>query len=114
MSIYLVLCLCVFSFCFLKRNTAYELPISGWSSDVCSSHLRRMSWMILLSVADCGRAVMIYCYNFNPGERRRRALVGPHGPLVDKAGAWRGQGSEERRVGKESVSTCRSRRYRYN
>src|SRR3546814_3374777 len=28
-------------FCFYKQNTAYELRISDWSSDVCSSDLQR-------------------------------------------------------------------------
>src|SRR3546814_5189081 len=32
----LVVCLCVF---IVKQNTAYELRISDWSSDVCSSDL---------------------------------------------------------------------------
>src|SRR3546814_4660577 len=27
------------SFCFFKQNTAYEMRISDWSSDVCSSDL---------------------------------------------------------------------------
>src|SRR3546814_10148671 len=33
--------LCVFFF--FKRKTAYEMLISDWSSDVCSSDLRRRS-----------------------------------------------------------------------
>src|SRR3546814_18255441 len=39
-----MLCLCIFvySFFFFKQKTAYEMRISDWSSDVCSSdlHLR--------------------------------------------------------------------------
>src|SRR3546814_8421950 len=31
--------LCVFSFFFFKQKTAYEMRISDWSSDVCSSDL---------------------------------------------------------------------------
>src|SRR3546814_4210548 len=30
---------CVFLFFFFKQNTAYEMRISDWSSDVCSSDL---------------------------------------------------------------------------
>src|SRR3546814_3093680 len=30
-------------FCFFKQKTAYEMRISDWSSDVCSSDLRRFS-----------------------------------------------------------------------
>src|SRR3546814_1115049 len=32
--------LCVFYFFFFKQKTAYEIRISDWSSDVCSSDLR--------------------------------------------------------------------------
>src|SRR3546814_5311769 len=35
-----VLCACYVDFCFFKQNTAYEMRISDWSSDVCSSDLR--------------------------------------------------------------------------
>src|SRR3546814_9821941 len=31
---------CVFTFFFFKQKTAYEMRISDWSSDVCSSDLR--------------------------------------------------------------------------
>src|SRR3546814_4378089 len=36
LSCYLVCC-----FCFFKQKTAYEMRISDWSSDVCSSDLER-------------------------------------------------------------------------
>src|SRR3546814_3503460 len=32
-------CLCFFFFFFFKQKTAYEMRISDWSSDVCSSDL---------------------------------------------------------------------------
>src|SRR3546814_7808127 len=32
--------LCVIVICFFKQKTAYEMRISDWSSDVCSSDLR--------------------------------------------------------------------------
>src|SRR3546814_14921035 len=32
--------MCVFLFFFFKQKTAYEMRISDWSSDVCSSDLR--------------------------------------------------------------------------
>src|SRR3546814_8636094 len=32
---------CVFSFFFFKQKTAYEMRISDWSSDVCSSDLEK-------------------------------------------------------------------------
>src|SRR3546814_10203293 len=38
--LYLILFfLCVFFFFFFKQKTAYEMRISDWSSDVCSSDL---------------------------------------------------------------------------
>src|SRR3546814_1653751 len=36
------MCLCVFVFFFFKQKTAYEMRISDWSSDVCSSDLVRL------------------------------------------------------------------------
>src|SRR3546814_1664856 len=36
----MIACLCVFFF-FFKQKTAYEMRISDWSSDVCSSDLSR-------------------------------------------------------------------------
>src|SRR3546814_8247660 len=44
-----VVCVCVygsdcFLFFFFKQKTAYEMRISDWSSDVCSSDLEDISW----------------------------------------------------------------------
>src|SRR3546814_9540117 len=36
-----MLCYCVFLFFFFKQKTAYEMRISDWSSDVCSSDLEQ-------------------------------------------------------------------------
>src|SRR3546814_4396824 len=33
------MCVCIFLFFFFKQKTAYEMRISDWSSDVCSSDL---------------------------------------------------------------------------
>src|SRR3546814_7055523 len=67
-------------FFFFKQKTAYEMRISDWSSDVCSSDLRRRSACPTPISSPRG---------WNRGRSPRR--------------------SEERRVGKECVSTCRSR-----
>src|SRR3546814_2270317 len=40
-SIVIILLFCCFFFFFFKQKTAYEMRISDWSSDVCSSDLRR-------------------------------------------------------------------------
>src|SRR3546814_2165204 len=57
MWFYLVSCLvsliCLLYFFFFKQKTAYEMRISDWSSDVCSSdlqHLRRGAVEIDLAV----------------------------------------------------------------
>src|SRR3546814_226562 len=46
-----VVCCCVFVF---KQKTAYEMRISDWSSDVCSSDLRMLSMRITREVTDSG------------------------------------------------------------
>src|SRR3546814_5414843 len=84
-----MVCFLLFFF-FFKQKTAYEMRISDWSSDVCSSDLLH-AVLQFLPVDDVVAAAA-------PGiEQPRRH---------PRAGRWR---SEERRVGKECVSTCRSR-----
>src|SRR3546814_4132656 len=44
----------LFGFVFLKQKTAYEMRISDWSSDVCSSDLERVSiWFETLVQGPC-------------------------------------------------------------
>src|SRR3546814_3136433 len=96
---------------FFKQKTAYEMRISDWSSDVCSSDL------------DPGTVSL---------DRQHQAAT--HGDAVDMNGTGAADAmlaaemrtgqtqlvaqeidrSEERRVGKECVSTCRSRWSPYN
>src|SRR3546814_7916447 len=87
---------------FFKQNTAYDMLISDWSSDVCSSDLRRfLSEKTDLKSDDPPQA-------FAAGFARielRVADAGVGGDVVNHAGVR----SEERRVGKECVSTCRYR-----
>src|SRR3546814_17740904 len=84
-----------FIFFFFKQKTAYEMRISDWSSDVCSSDLPRH----LRHARRAGRTDLL----LRPGQRP----AGDHHlhPRQHTLGADR---SEERRVGKECVSTCRS------
>src|SRR3546814_14369434 len=97
-------CVCFF----FKHKTAYEMRISDWSSDVCSSDLRvhRRQGRRLLGGrqplvgghhAGLRRWVQVLVADLEPGGRRRK-------PRLE-----RGKRSEERRVGKECVSKCRSR-----
>src|SRR3546814_20473561 len=82
----------VCSFFFFKQKTAYEMRISDWSSDVCSSDLALAhitgdkGLASVVGYAGSGKSAML-------GVARDDAAVS----------------SEERRVGKECVSTCRSR-----
>src|SRR3546814_1982907 len=81
---------------FFKQKTAYEMRISDWSSDVCSSDLgsafERVSAFQFGFTDGAGS-----CATMDPAEiKQRRGDL----PVLR---------SEERRVGKECVSTCRSR-----
>src|SRR3546814_2183603 len=92
------LSLSVCSVFFFKQKTAYEVRISDWSSDVCSSDL---------GAAQRGRtAEGASGRHAGPCQCRRPRLC-PHHPFLH--GDGRSARSEERRVGKECVSTCRSR-----
>src|SRR3546814_20651433 len=105
---YLTLCFCllVLFFFFFKQKTAYEMRISDWSSDVCSSDLRRGQALVPPACArypeDSERAA----------SRRRRRQDRPiclrdAGSHARRHGCGRRSG--ERRGGKVCVSTCRSR-----
>src|SRR3546814_16851113 len=104
---------------FFKQKTAYEMRISDWSSDVCSSDLpragrqRRRSFARDLSVVDHElppfrpahpaferdvRDARDRGQCLTAKAQRRHQIDGVVGPLS----------SEERRVGKGCVSTCRS------
>src|SRR3546814_3253611 len=87
----------LFSFCF-KRHTAYEVRISDWISDVFSS---------VLSFASPGSTMAMTAASGlarTPAAMPAPARVSSSGEMGLIAGAAR---SEERRVGKECVGTCR-------
>src|SRR3546814_5300601 len=109
MFLFLIIC---FLFFFFKQKTAYEMRISDWSSDVCSSDL------------------LAQCQGWHLGRRNPQPHAAHHaepcggvphrgnperGREENPRGAcWLRRRSEERRVGKECVSTCRSRWYPYH
>src|SRR3546814_20346077 len=119
-------CLNVFFF-FFKQKTAYEMRISDWSSDVCSSDLRLLAQSRLFRHGAARLRIALRHQRIAAGQlvafpilfRRQAvsgqmALQGLVGPAVDQAEDAIGRGeaparSDERRVGKECVSTCRSR-----
>src|SRR3546814_5706727 len=82
-------------FFFFKQKTAYEMRISDWSSDVCSSDLQQPSFF---SKKPIGKN------EFFLEIKKSYALKALQQNI--KNTVFR---SEERRVGKECVSTCRSR-----
>src|SRR3546814_4688239 len=83
----ILLCMVFF---FFKQKTAYEMRISDWSSDVCSSDLEGASVVSARAAkrSDIGRATIL--------------------GFITALGVYVFVRSEERRVGKECVSTCRS------
>src|SRR3546814_8462952 len=97
--------MCGVLFFFFKQKTAYEMRISDWSSDVCSSDLlllaalgvRELSHSFGVPLAELCRARRVL--------RQACRLVGAHSGHVAQLVLR----SDERRVGKECVSTCRSR-----
>src|SRR3546814_5507076 len=81
-------------FFFFKQKTAYEMRISDWSSDVCSSDLGEQRQAVGILRA-------------RPA-RQHDDEIGDMAVHDEGFGAVQPR-SEERRVGKECVSTCRSR-----
>src|SRR3546814_7876206 len=87
-----------FFFFFFKQKTAYEMRISDWSSDVCSSDL-------------AGRQLLVEPGSVEVGCPGALAIAAGKAPrLVERQMAWMGA----QKIGRAScrercVSTCRSR-----
>src|SRR3546814_5780996 len=99
----------LFVFFFFKQKTAYEMRISDWSSDVCSSDLIREAYPDVLSISGPQdyASVMSAVHTALPPKRNKFIDIVPDTgvKLTPKHYAR----SEERRVGKECVSQCSSR-----
>src|SRR3546814_5585542 len=102
---------------FFKQKTAYEMRISDWSSDVCSSDLATEAEAFaaarVASQDDVNRRDETLL-SVIPRDRRRVYKTREILDAVLDDGSFFEMGrmygrSEERRVGKECVSTCRSR-----
>src|SRR3546814_16336606 len=131
-------------FCF-KQKTAYEMRISDWSSDVCSSDLQKPARNHLRLVKpgdaehhvglaprqaveprvgqqfDGDAGVNVYEFRQHRAQHmqaepvgRGQAEVALEMLALARALALEAERSEERRVGKEGVSTCRSRWSRFH
>src|SRR3546814_8118459 len=104
-------------FFFFKQKTAYEMRISDWSSDVCSSDL--LGQVERLDAQPVARERHAPTATIPDGEREHavETLDAGRTPGVERlehdlgiaAGEEPVARSEERRVGKECGSTCRSR-----
>src|SRR3546814_14622098 len=92
-------------FFFFKQKTAYEMRISDWSSEVCSSDLG------VASRAERREAALAPMIEQGLRHDAARRIAGAEEEDVEWLGHHlsRSARSEERRVGKERVSTCRSR-----
>src|SRR3546814_1447016 len=90
-------------FFFFNQKTAYEMRISDWSSDVCSSDLAIAQRMKKLASKPVLSAIIKHVMISDITQDIKVANV-----RLTYLGLIRIR-SEERRVGKECVSTCRSR-----
>src|SRR3546814_5619041 len=96
------MCVVLLSDCFFffKQKSAYEMRISDWSSDVCSSDLKGVPVTSATKcVLDRLAALQVELAPRDPGCQSG----------VNREDSRPFRRSEERRVGKECVSTCRSR-----
>src|SRR3546814_1655984 len=91
-------------FFFFKQKTAYEMRISDWSSDVCSSDLFHSMFLNLPGL----KGPLTKFGALEAGWDAAEAVLRDGGVVLVYPGGDH-ERSEERRVGKECVSTCRSR-----
>src|SRR3546814_5864697 len=102
-------------FFFFKQKTAYEMRISDWSSDVCSSDLTdqrlarlgrsqnvviKTSASMMLELAELGLGYVVMTGCAMGSRRYEMEAV----PIAELSVTWTIR-SEERRVGKECVRT---------
>src|SRR3546814_16144146 len=99
------------TFFFFKQKTAYDMRISDWSSDVCSSDLpARQIALPHLHISGKHGPVLPVLHLDAVGVHIHRLLAVmtlQHGNGLPHGGPR--QRSDERRVGKECGSPCRSR-----
>src|SRR3546814_2563259 len=112
-------CLCFF----FKQKTAYEMRISDWSSDVCSSDLNTPGTPINeggLNAAAIAPALRYavdqgaFAINMSFNGTATGQLAVDQRAAMDHVRSNNRLRTEERRVGKACVSTCRSRWTQYH
>src|SRR3546814_5221154 len=105
--------MCMLFFFFFKQKTAYEMRISDWSSDVCSSDLEKLIGKALELSQKLGTFdITMDLEDGAPTGREREHAEMVVAKLRSDGNSRKMAGvrvrSDERRVGKECVSTCRS------
>src|SRR3546814_12852544 len=100
-------------FFFFKQKTAYEMRISDWSSDVCSSDLIDDPALFFFARRAGPKHVDLMprpASDTKPEITQAQAMANRVAAIAEATGPAGEYGrSEERRVGKECVSPCRSR-----
>src|SRR3546814_18832777 len=107
-------------FFFLKQKTAYEMRISDWSSDVCSSDLVSNGWMpcrqalqaaywLTKCSTRCPYRYFALAKTARYKNAASRCIAPAHSPGKTGRPARRWLRSEERRVGTECGSTSKTR-----
>src|SRR3546814_2300965 len=103
-------------FFFFKQKTAYELRISDWSSDVCSSDLIAMSWELNLNQREKKDIDTASCHRSRPPDGGRPCRCRCRLPLRRQDHIWgrfrlvrgrlAGQGDQAVRVGRDLRPTA--------
>src|SRR3546814_10231370 len=105
----IVLCIfCViFVFFFFKQKTAYEMRISDWSSDVCSSDLHLQHWLETVANARVhGTTGRVPREHFEQEERQHlRSYLSPTSLVL------RGSCAQTRRADKTGLISWKSNKY---
>src|SRR3546814_2960200 len=107
---YIVYVLMLFTIFFFKQKTAYEMRISDWSSDVCSSDLGGIAAVVEMDmgVAGVGRHLQ-----FRPGAGQDAGIAHRVSPGSGDAEAPQrvvvGRETDARRVGNGDTAVARQR-----
>src|SRR3546814_6367136 len=110
----------VLLFFFFKQKTAYEMRISDWSSDVCSSDLARLPATAASTTEPSGETARAFLtetvtedfvsrYLWKSSALIFSPLTVARSPLPPRPQPATNKRSEERSVGQGCVSSCRSR-----
>src|SRR3546814_8374832 len=87
-------------FFFFKQKTAYEMRISDWSSNLCSSDLLNLQGYYSAALETAKAYMSEDEWGFwMEGKPAKGEIKSPEGKVLEKAGAVRDGGSFEARMG---------------